>query len=64
VLPKAVKRRIGVEAGVEQGWQKYLGDGGKFVGVTTFGASAPYERLQKEYGLTPEHVLEVAKSLF
>jgi len=63
VLPPAVKKRVGVEAGVELGWQKYIGDGGKFVGVATFGASAPYERLQKEYGLTTDHVLEVAKSL-
>ena len=52
-----------VEAGVRLGWQKYIGDGGKFVGVDKFGASAPYERLQKEYGLTTDHVLEVAKSL-
>lgn len=64
VLPPAVTKRVGVEAGVELGWQRYLGFGGKFVGVTTFGASAPYERLAKEYGLTTEHVLEVAKSLF
>jgi transketolase len=49
---------------VELGWQKYIGDAGKYVGVATFGASAPYERLAKEYGLTTEHVLEVAKSLF
>jgi transketolase len=63
VLPPAVTRRVGVEAGVELGWQKYIGQAGKFVGVATFGASAPYERLQKEYGLTTEHVLEVAKSL-
>jgi len=64
VLTPAVKRRVGVEAGVELGWRKYIGDAGKFVGVTTFGASAPYERLAKEYGITTDHVLEVAKSLF
>jgi transketolase len=58
-----VTRRVGVEAGVELGWQKYIGQAGKFVGVATFGASAPYERLAKEYGLTTDHVLEVAKSL-
>jgi transketolase len=59
-----VKRRVGVEAGVELGWQKYVGDDGKFIGVATFGASAPYQRLAKEYGLTTEHVYEAAKSLF
>ena len=63
VLPPAVMKRVGVEAGVRQGWNFYLGLGGKFVGVETFGASAPAERLAKEYGLTVEHVLEAARSL-
>jgi len=63
VLPPAVKKRVAVEAGIRLGWERYIGDAGKFVGVEKFGASAPYERLQKEYGLTVEHVLEVAKSI-
>jgi transketolase len=64
VLPPKVTKRVAVEAGVELGWGKYIGLEGKYVGVATFGASAPYERLAKEFGLTVDHVLEAAKSLF
>ena len=63
VLPPAVTKRVAVEAGIHQGWERYTTTSGKFVGVDKFGASAPYERLAKEYGLTTDHVLEVAKSL-
>ena len=63
VLPPAVTKRVAVEAGIRQGWDRYLGFGGRFVGVEKFGASAPYQRILKEYGLTVEHVLEAAKSL-
>lgn len=63
VLPPGVTKRVAVEAGIRQGWDKYLGFGGRFVGVEKFGASAPYERVLKEYGLTVEHVLEAAKSI-
>ena len=63
VLPPKVTRRVAVEAGIRLGWDKYITQGGKFVGVEKFGASAPYERILKEYGLTVEHVLEAAKSL-
>jgi len=63
VLPPAVKKRVAVEAGVHMGWERYIGPEGKMVGVDRFGASAPYERLAKEYGLTVEHVLEAAKSI-
>jgi transketolase len=63
VLPPAVTKRVAVEAGIRLGWERYTTTGGKFVGVDKFGASAPYERILKEYGLTVEHVLEAAKSL-
>jgi transketolase len=63
VLPPAVTKRVAVEAGIRLGWERYTTTGGKFVGVDKFGASAPYERVLKEYGLTVEHVLEAAKSL-
>jgi transketolase len=63
VLPPAVTKRVAVEAGIHQGWERYTTTSGKFVGVDKFGASAPYEILQKEYGLTVDHVLETAKSL-
>ncbi|MCE0483008.1 MAG: transketolase [Methylacidiphilales bacterium] len=63
VLPPSVTKRVAVEAGVRLGWERYTTSAGKFVGVEKFGASAPYERILKEYGLTVDHVLEVAKSL-
>jgi transketolase len=63
VLPPAVTRRVGVEAGIRLGWDKYITQGGVFVGVEKFGASAPYERILKEYGLTTDHVIEAAKSI-
>jgi len=53
--------RIAVEAGVQMGWERFIGEGGGFVGMTGFGASAPYERLYREFGITPEHVVALAK---
>ena len=41
VLPPDVKARVGIEAGVEMGWHKWLGEKGVFIGMSTFGASAP-----------------------
>ncbi|MEX1277084.1 MAG: transketolase [Bacteroidota bacterium] len=63
VFPPTVRKRLAVEAGVPLGWHKYVGDEGDVVGITTFGASAPYERIYKEYGLTTENVLARAKAL-
>jgi transketolase len=63
VLPPAVTKRVAVEAGIGQGWERYTTTSGKFVGVDKFGASAPYEILAREYGLTVDHVLQTAKSL-
>jgi len=57
VLPKSVKARISIEAGVKQGWEKYLGDYGEAISIEKFGASAPYEVLFKEYGFTTENIL-------
>jgi transketolase len=48
--------RIAVEAGVRQGWDRFIGEDGLFVGMTGFGASAPYERLYAEFGITAEAV--------
>jgi len=63
VLPKQVKARIAIEAGVAQGWQKYTGDGGKIISIEKFGASAPYEILYEKYGITVENILQTAKDL-
>jgi transketolase len=61
ILPPSVKARVGVELGVEQGWRKYIGDEGKFLGMTDFGLSAPAGVLMKHFGFTVEHVCELAK---
>jgi transketolase len=63
VLPKSVKARISIEAGVKQGWEKYLGDYGEAISIEKFGASAPYEIIFKEYGFTKEAVVRMAKDL-
>ena len=63
VLPPSVTKRVGIEAGISQGWERYTTTSGKHVGINKFGASAPYQRILKEYGLTIENVLATAKSL-
>ncbi len=63
VLPPTVTARLAVETGVEQGWEKYLGPGGRFVGMTGYGASAPINALMKYFGFTPENIVAQAKSL-
>ena len=61
--------RIGIEAGVRPGWDRWLlGDGGReaksgFIGMHSFGASAPAERLYKEFGITADATVALAKSL-
>jgi transketolase len=54
--------RIAIEAGVEQGWGKYLGERGGFIGMTGFGAAAPYKELYKQFGITAEKVAEAVRS--
>jgi transketolase len=56
------KVKIGVEAAVRQGWDAIIGSDGAFVGMTGFGASAPYKDLYKHFGVTPEAVAEAALS--
>ena len=60
ILPN-VKARCGVEAGVSQGWDKYIGDNGEFVGMTSFGASAKGPDAYKGFGITTEAVIAAAK---
>ena len=58
VLPAAVTKRIAVEAGVTDGWWKYVGTNGKIVGLDRFGESAPAGQLFKEFGFTVENVVK------
>ena len=63
VLPPATKARIVVEAGIEMGWQKYLGSDGEFVGMHSFGASAPYEELYEQFEITMADVFTKAHGM-
>ena len=55
--------KVAIEAGVAQGWERYLGRGGAFVGMTGFGASAPYEQLYKHFGITADAVVRAVRGL-
>jgi transketolase len=63
VLPPDVTSRVAVELGVEQGWCKYLGVNGRFMGMNTFGTSGPVGTLLKHYGFTAENVAKAAKEV-
>jgi len=60
VLPPAVKARVSIEAGIKMGWRDYVGDAGESVSLEHFGASAPYEILYEQFGLTAERVVAAA----
>lgn len=63
VLPPSVTKRIAVEAGVTDGWWKYVGSNGKVVGLDRFGESAPAGDLFKEFGFTTENVVSQLESV-
>ncbi|CAJ1873405.1 transketolase [Aeromonas veronii] len=63
VLPSSVTKRVAIEAGIADYWYKYVGFGGKIIGMTTFGESAPAELLFKEFGFTVENVVATAETL-
>ena len=63
VLPKAVRKRLAVEAGASLGWEHYVGLDGAVIGLQRFGASAPGEIVMEQLGFSVEHILEVAHEL-
>jgi len=63
VLPPALPFRVSVEAASPFGWDRWVGDRGAAIGIEHFGASAPYERIYQEFGLTPERVAARARGL-
>jgi transketolase len=63
VLPRAIKKRVTVEAGATYGWRKWAGDEGIIIGIDHYGASAPGEEVLKNFGFTPEHVTAAALQL-
>ena len=63
VLPAKLRARVAVEAGVTDGWIKYVGLDGSVVGLNTFGESAPAPALFKHFGFTPENVVKAVEAL-
>ena len=63
VLPASVKNRVAIEAAVEMSWEKLIGDNGTFIGMSTYGASAPAELLYEKFGITPKAAVEAVKKL-
>ena len=63
VLPAAVRSRVGIEAGVSLGWDRWTGSDGAIIAMDRFGASAPAPKLFAEFGFTPERIAEVARGV-
>jgi transketolase len=63
VLPPTVKARVAVEAGLPLGWEKYTGDNGTIIGISTFGASAPGATVLKHFGFSADNIVETALKL-
>ena len=63
VLPRAVTARLAIEAASPFGWERYVGPKGAVIGMTRFGASAPYQVLAEKFGFTPENVVHRAREI-
>ena len=63
VLPPKITARVAIEQASTFGWERYVGTGGRVIGMKTFGASAPLKELQKKFGFEPERVIDTAKQL-
>ncbi|MBB1571234.1 MAG: transketolase [Propionibacterium sp.] len=63
VLPKEVKARVSIEAGIAMGWGKYVGDAGASVSIEHFGASAAAAKCFEEFGFTVDNVIKTAQSV-
>jgi transketolase len=63
VLPPTVKARVAIEQASTFGWERYVGDAGRVIGMKTFGASAPLKELQKKFGFEPDRILAAAKEV-
>jgi transketolase len=63
VLPPEIQLRISVEAGIAQGWERWVGDRGRILSIEKYGASAPYKIIYEKYGLTTAAILALAQDL-
>ncbi len=63
VLPPSCNKRVAIEAGSTFGWERYVGNTGKIIGMTSYGASAPIAELMEQFGFTAENLLAEARKL-
>jgi transketolase len=63
VLPPEITVRLAVEAGIVQGWHRWIGQHGQFIGVERYGASAPQKILYEKYGLTIDNIISTARNM-
>ncbi len=63
VLPPSIKKRLAVEAGISQGWERYIGESGDMISIETFGASAPGPIVMQKYGFTVDNICKRALEL-
>jgi transketolase len=63
ILPPEIKHRIAVEAGVSQGWERWVGLDGRVISLEHFGASAPFQTLYEQFGLTVKNIVKQANDL-
>lgn len=63
VLPPSVKARLAIEAGSPQGWEEWVGEQGRVIGILKFGVSAPAKEIYQHYGLTTEAIVSITKKL-
>jgi transketolase len=63
VLPAKVTARISIEQASTFGWERYVGNSGRMIGMKTFGASAPLKELQKKFGFEPGRIVDIAREL-
>jgi transketolase len=61
VLPPSCRARVAVEAAVRQSWDRWIGDDGLFLGMSTFGESGPAKAVYEHFGITAEHAVELAR---
>jgi transketolase len=63
VLPKSCRRRVAIEAGVPDSWERYVGLDGKIIGIPRFGLSAPGNKVMEFFGMNAQSVVDAVKSL-
>jgi len=63
ILPSDIKVRVAIEAGVTAGWDRFVGDQGRVIGIDRFGASAPASILYEQLGLTADNMVQAVLSL-